>query len=223
MTFSPASADRSSDGDLPLSPDFRALIASDRVNARLRRALAERALPVEPPEGPTALDRVELATLRAVVARVVPQPPGAADLAVRIASRLASGEGDGWRFAILPADDEAYRRALRTLDAVARHRHARPLSELPGPEIDALLQALEARALPTDGAELDADGMVRWFEDLRASAVQAYMALPSTLDRIGFSGIGAGGDGGALRGFTHFGIGREEDWEPRAHATEVAS
>ena len=205
-------------GDLPVSAAYGALLASDRVNARLRHALEERARPVEAADGDRALDPPALAALRAIVRRVLPQDDGAADLAGRIDARLASGRGDGWRYAVLPDDADAYRQALRTLDEAATRRHGRAVADLAEDEVDALLRAVADGSLAPDGpASPGAEAFRRWFEDLRADLVRTYMALPSTLDRIGFSGIGAGGDGAALRGFARFGIGLEEEWEPRAH------
>jgi hypothetical protein len=210
--------DASRAGDLPLSPAYRALLQSDRVNARLRTALLARGEAGPPADGSGVLDGPGRAALRAILARVVPQPPGAPDLAAPIEARLASGRGDGWRYDVLPADAKAYRAALRMLAAAATRRHGHGIAALPGEAVDALLRAAEDGSLAAEpGAELDGEALARWFEDLRADAVRTYMALPTTLDRIGFSGIGAGGDGAALRGFTRFGIGIEEGWEPRAH------
>ncbi len=36
-----------------------------------------------------------------------------------------------------------------------------------------------------------------WFEDVRAQAARLYVAHPATLARMGYSGIGYGGDGAA--------------------------
>lgn len=69
--------------------------------------------------------------------------------------------------------------------------------------------------VPEDG--LDAEEMSLWFEDLRGDAVRIYLAHPASLARIGFSGIGAGGDDAeTLPGFVRVGIGDPEPWEPSA-------
>ena len=63
----------------------------------------QRAEPDDPAYQPRALDPVGLAILRAACARVLPQESGGTiDFAARIDARLASGAGDGWRFARLP-------------------------------------------------------------------------------------------------------------------------
>ncbi|MCJ2033420.1 alpha/beta hydrolase [Methylobacterium sp. J-068] len=193
---------------------YAALIRSERVNARLRAALLARAEPDDPAYRPRALDPVGLAILRAACARVLPQEgAGHIDLAARIDARLASGAGDGWRFVRLPPDAEAYRLALRTLDAAARASHAKPFVTLDGAAQDALLRSLEAGEV---AGALDAEQMVLWFEDLRADVARTYLAHPVALARMNFGGIGAGGDTFPLPGFHAVGIGEREDWEPSA-------
>lgn len=129
-----------------LPPAFAALIGSDRVNTRLRTTLRER---MREPDGPFCLEPDERAALAACLDRVLPQAgPGKIDLARRIDARLASGTGDGWRFAALPPDAEAYSRALRTLDGAAREAHGRPFTALGGPEQDALLTRAASGDLP---------------------------------------------------------------------------
>ncbi|MHB2206904.1 alpha/beta hydrolase [Methylobacterium sp. CM6257] len=202
-------------------PAYAALIASDRVNSRLRAALAERAGPDDPGFRPEALDPVELALLRAVLARVLPVPD--LDLAARLDRRLATGAGDGWRFSALPPDANAYRAGLRTLDAGARAAVGKPFVVLDPESQDALLTLLQRGDLNVPdplGGRLDADQMRFWFEDLRADAARLWLAHPAALARIGFSGIGAGGDRPAaiadgLPGFREVGLDAPEPWEPR--------
>ena len=209
-------------------PAYAELIASERVNSRLRAALHERAEPDDPAYQPRALDPVELAILRAACGRVLPVP--GLDLAARLDARLASGSGDGWRFVALPPDAEAYRAALRTLDAAARAAHGRPFRVLDGPNQDALLTLAERGTLTVPeslGGRLDGDRMRFWFEDLRADAVRLWMAHPAALARVGFSGIGIGGDrpgqlADGLPGFHRVGLDAPEPWEPRATGGEAA-
>lgn len=204
-----------------IPPGYADLIASDRVNSRLRSALNERAAADDPAYTPQALDPVELAILRAVFARVL--PVAGLDVAARVDARLAAGGGDGWRFMALPADDKAYRAALRTLDAAARATHERPFVVLAGDRQDALLtlaQKGELTAPPSLGGRLDADRMRFWFEDARADAARLYLSHPAALARLGFSGIGAGGDSPApiaqgLPGFANTSLDTPEPWEPK--------
>ncbi|MFC6790481.1 alpha/beta hydrolase [Methylobacterium komagatae] len=201
--------------------EYASLIASDRVNSRLRDALLDRAKPDDPAYAPKALDAVELAILRAVFARVL--PVSGLDAAARLDARLATGSGDGWRFATLPPDAQAYRDASRTLDAAARAAHDRPFVVLDEAQQDALLTLAQKGDLTVGsslGGRLDAAQIRFWFEDARSDAVRLYLAHPAALARIGFSGIGAGGDrpepiASGLPGFVRTGLDSPEPWEPR--------
>ena len=202
---------------------YRALIDSDRVSARTRALLLDRARPDDPGYVPRCMSVEQLAVLRAAIDRVLPQPAAARiDLAARIDRLLASGTGDGWRFALLPPDAEAYRAGLSTLDRQAQAAHGRHFVALDPDEQDALLERAAAGTL---GAEpepeakaglLDASQMRLWFEDLRAESVKAYVAHPATLARMGYGGIAYGGDGPRKSGFSRIGAGEREAWEPVA-------
>ena len=205
-----------------VDPAYRALIDSSRVSARTRSLLLDRARPDDPGYVPVSMSVELLAVLRAVTDRVLPQPAGARiDLAARIDRLLASGTGDGWRYAALPPDAEAYRAGLRTLDQQALAAHGQRFAGLDGAAQDALLQRAAAGTLGAEGGQpaaglLEAPQMRLWFEDLRAEATKGYVAHPATLARIGYGGIAYGGDGPRKSGFTRIGAGEREAWEPVA-------
>ena len=92
---------------------YRELMESDRVSPRTREVLEQR---LAGPGKTEVLTDAQLITLRALCARVVPQAKGI-DVAGTIAARLASGKGDGWRYAVLGEDPEAYRVGLDGLAA----------------------------------------------------------------------------------------------------------
>lgn len=164
------------------------------------------------------LTSAERDVLRAVARRIAPQPDShAIDLAARVEAGLTSGEGDGWRFAALPSDQDACRGGLEALEGAARSSHGAGFPELSPEAQDALLQAIAGGGLKTE-AGLDAAQLRRWFEDLRADVVRRYVAHPATLARIGYSGIGYGGDGERKQGFHAIGPGERESWEPVPHA-----
>ncbi len=204
---------------------WRALLGSDRVSARTRTVLLARARPDRAAAAGRVLSEPGMATLRLMLDRVVPQPGGTRiDLAARVDAVLAAGVGDGWRMAQLPPDAEACAAGLATLDAAAG---AAGFAGLGDAAQDALLAraaggTLDAGAVAraTDGTaggpRLDAARMRLWFDDVRSMAVRAYVSHPATLARMGYSGIGYGGDGPRLEGFVRLGIGAREDWEPVA-------
>jgi pimeloyl-ACP methyl ester carboxylesterase len=196
---------------------YRALIASDRVGAKTREALLARSNPDESAYVPSAIDVPSFETLRAVLARVIPQDADShIDLAARIDTQLHCGTGDGWRFDVLPTDREAYRAALRTLDAVAHREHGQRFEHLDAAQQDDLLARVAEHRLESSSVGLGAQQMYSWFEELRADAVKAYLADLRTLAHIGYSGIANGGDGMAKSGFARVGLGEREAWEPIA-------
>lgn len=173
------------------------LIHSDRVSAKTREALVERAAPDQPDYAPQVMEAATFTTLRAILARVLPQDR--IDLGQRIDKALAAGESDGWRFAVLPADAEAFRQNL------------------------AALGGFEAKSIEAQDAELEAiaagdhgEPLKRWFEDLRGQATMIYVSHPSTFARMGYSGIAYGGDELNRPGFHAIAPGEREPWEPVA-------
>ncbi|WP_368499044.1 alpha/beta fold hydrolase [Herbiconiux sp. A18JL235] len=189
-----------------------ALIASSRTSSRTRGILARRALADDPAYQPAVLTPGALHTLRAIADRVVPQQHPAIDLAARLDAQLDRGDGDGWRNAELPADPEAYARALEGLDGFA---------DLDADEQDARLRELaEARFAPV-GARLSASHLASWFEDARADLVRLWLAHPASLARVGFDGFATGGDGPRKTGFRILSAGTREPWEPGAGPSRV--
>jgi pimeloyl-ACP methyl ester carboxylesterase len=171
-------------------------IASERVSPKTREVLEARMRPPAISEG--ALNAVQLATLRALLDRVVPQDEPKLDLAAYVLERLAKGKGDGWRYDVLPSDAQAYREGLDRLAAAG-------FLTASFAERDAMLRQLAADT---------GSAVARWFEEVRSDAVVAYMAHPATLARIGYSGIGVGGANTAYKGYVTIGPNERESWEP---------
>ncbi|MCJ1689402.1 alpha/beta hydrolase [Rathayibacter sp. VKM Ac-2927] len=177
-------------------------IRSARTTSRIRALFAERLLADDPAYAPAALTPAQLATLRAVADRVVPQgDDGRIDLAARVDAQLAAGRGDGWRNADLPSDPEAYRLGLDALGGV---------DGLSPEEQDARLEALGTEPLGAFSAEQ----AKAWFEDCRNDLVRQWLAHPASLARIGFDGYATGGDALPLLGFTALGADAHDTWEP---------
>ncbi|RYF33959.1 MAG: alpha/beta fold hydrolase [Comamonadaceae bacterium] len=182
---------------------FVALIASDRVSRRVRAALAVRAIADDVDYAPRVLSPRQLETLRAVAERVVPQGVPSIDLAARVDAQLAAGKADGWRFANMPQDREAYEMAL---DGLAE------FAGLTEPAQHAWLIRMADGEF--EGSAFSAGQMQRWFEDLRADLVRHWTAHPATMARIGFDGFANGGDGPRKQGFERLAANEREPWEP---------
>ncbi len=192
---------------------YRALMETGRVSSRTRDILLERGKPDDPHYRPAALDAEAFATLRAVLDRVVPQDGAEPiDLAARLDRQLAAGGGDGWRFAILPPDIDAFRSALRTIADASLRRSGAAFAEFDGDARDEMLARIADGSF--EGGRLSGEQMRAWFEDLRAEAAKAYVAHPQTLARMGYAGIANGGDGEPKSGFALIGPGEREPWEP---------
>ncbi len=192
----------------PVPESYLRFLESDRVSPKTREVAMARI--ADPTGAPSVFTPEELDTLRAVLARVIPQELGEEiDLAARLDGQLATGKGDGWRYDVLPNDAQAYRVGLQTLDGLARELHGPPFAALGFAHQEALLAAI-SELKPA------APQMARWFEDLRADAAAAYMSHPATLARAGYSGFGVGGADTPHRGFVQIGVGDVEEWEPRA-------
>lgn len=186
-------------------PEQAALIASDRVTARVRGALARRAVADDPAYAPQVLTPDQLATLRAVADRVVPQGDNAIDLAARVDARLAAGAGDGWRPTRLPDDVTAYRLALAALAG---------FEDLDPDAQDDLLQAVADGRHAPPGSALSAEQLALWFEDARDDLTKQWVTHPATAAALGFDGFADGGDRTGRIGFVRLGADDADPWEP---------
>ena len=191
--------------------EYLRLIESDRVSPATRKVLLERAKADDPEYVPLTVDAHGLVTLRAVMARMIPQEGEAIDLAARIDTMLANGGGNGWRYEVLPEDGIAIRIGLAVLDETAQQRFGRDFAVLEPEEQDSILADAVNGTLPRNVLD-----MGRWAEELLSYAAEMYMAHPGTFARIGYSGIGDGADAATQKGFVLIGIGEVEEWEPQA-------
>ena len=185
---------------------YREFLDGDRVSEPTREVLRRRM--EGPPVSDGVLNAAQQRTLRAMLARVVPQVKGEEiDLVGFVVARLASGRGDGWRYAVLPEDAQAYREGLDRLIE-------KNFEEMDLEQQDTVLAKLAAKVGSVDA---------RWFEEVRGDAVAAYAGHPATLARWGYSGFGVGGAYTEHRGFVDFGVNSREAWEPVAIAPAAAA
>ncbi len=190
----------------PVNDEYRKLIESPRVSSQTQTVLLDRLVPDGLNYEPLVLSPDEFATLRAVLDRVVPQGDCKIDLAAGLDKTLAEAKGDGWRYAILPSDLEAYRIGLKLLSEFSAKLSAVPFFRLSHGAQDSLLNAITCGRLCSPKLDLKL-----WFEDLRAEATKIYVSHPHTLANIGYSGIADDPNG-----FVLIGIGQREEWEPKS-------
>ncbi|MDY0959093.1 alpha/beta fold hydrolase [Sphingomonas sp. CFBP8993] len=196
-----------------LPPGFVRLLDSDRVSQRTRTAMLARTRPVA--DRDAGWTDTELTTVVALVAHVLPDCRDARDLARRIGAGL-NGAGDGWRFADLPPDREAWTRGLATLDTLGGG-----FTTLDHAAQAALLERIAAGdAGSEDDTRLSAHQMMLWFQDVRAEIVRQWMATPAAMAAIGYDGFAVGGDGPRKQGYTRTAAADIEQWQ---HAPETTA
>lgn len=192
------------------------LIASERTSARTREAMTRRLRrSLDWNHTPEVFTPAAFHTLRALAEAVVPQ--AGFDLAACVDAQLQRNKGDGWRYATLPDDPEAWKQGLRSLDAAAERAHGVAFVALYPEQQRALLeQAQRAELGPglldrlhlRSGSDLyTAEAMQRWFEDVRAEFTRLYMADPRVMDRLGYTGFADD------LGFTAIQLGQKEEFE----------
>ena len=171
----------------------RDLAATDLTTPPTRRVLQERA--AWRSQGPQFFTPDEMRTLAALCDAMVPQDgpddPGGGryrvDIAGEMDRRVGNGGGNGWRYADLPGDGEAYRRGLAAFDDVAGgafHEKSR------GERLKILT---DIRAGDGEGPAWQSRGLVakRVLEEWLAEAVEIYYSHPgggqADLGYVGFA------------------------------------
>ena len=160
------------------------------------------------PEAGDVLTAQQVATLRALADRVVPQPrhrPPVNTVAILL-DKLASDAGDGYRHHLLPPLREAWRQGLDALGREAQARHHAPFASLDAGELDALLGDVEDGKV---GVECwgDLPPRVFWNWRMLPDLVTAYYAHPSAWSAMGFGGPAS------PRGYVRLAADRRDPWE----------
>ena len=175
-------------------------------NDQTRRVIDQR-LALDP-EAHGFFTDAEWATLKAVCARIIPQPAERTTPApvAALVDQKMRGHGDGYRDARMPPMGEAWRRGLAAIEAEAQGRHGRPFHELSGTEQDGLLTAVQ-QGYASDAAWGDMKPGLFFAKRVLADCVGAYYGHPAAWSEIGFGGPAA------PRGYVRMDIGRRDPWE----------
>ncbi|MFK3891278.1 alpha/beta fold hydrolase [Sphingomonas sp. NPDC079357] len=191
-----------------LPAGFVRLLGSERVSRRTRAAMLGRTRPL--PEQATGWSAAQLEAVTALVAQVLPDLGADRALATRVGATV-HGPGDGWRFADLPPDPDAWAHGLASLDALTGG-----FAALTAPEQQDWLTRIDAGQAGTD--LLSPAQMTLWFQDVRAEIVRQWMATPAAMAAIGYDGFAVGGDGPRKQGFVRTAANDIEQWQ---HAAET--
>lgn len=167
------------------------------IDARLALTIDESVL------GPT-----RTATLRAIVARIVPQPSNRTPVnaAAMVISKISSDDGDGYRPAGLPRLPDAWTAALDAIEAEARERYGSAFASLGTEDADTLLRGVEAGTC-AHAAWNELSSKLFWDWRLIPDIVSAYYAHPSAWSAMGFGGPAA------PRGYVRLEANRRDGWE----------
>lgn len=147
--------------------------------------------------------------LRAACDRLIPQPErgrDAVDIAGSIDRELAEGRGNGWRYASMPLDGEAYQDGLRGIDETAWAVFGALFPQLDPARQDAVLAEIQA-GHPA-GAAWTSMPAQRFFEELLVLAAETYYAHPIAQEEIGYAGMAD------ARGWQAIGLDEREVHEP---------
>lgn len=160
------------------------------------------------PERHSFCNDAEWRNLKALCARIVPQPQDRPPppVAALVDEKLAENAGDGFRPADLPPLREAWRKGLAALDREARREGVPRFADLEASAQDDLLrrvQAGEVAAAAWDGLPPAAFFKGRVLPDI----VAAYYALPCAWNEIGFGGPAS------PRGYVRMTYDRRDPWE----------
>lgn len=190
----------------------RAVLDTDLVTSPTAAALKQRLGPVNAHVG--LLDERGLALLDAVCGQLIPQNDRAApiDIAGRLHSRVATGGGDGWRYAVLPADGIALRDGVTGIDESALVLTGHGFVELSDDQRDTVLAAVQSGVAPGGTwARIDPK---RWFEELLVAITAIYYSHPLAQEEIGYLGMAD------AHGWGEVGLGARAPFEPVAGRSE---
>ncbi|MGH7025506.1 MAG: gluconate 2-dehydrogenase subunit 3 family protein [Caulobacteraceae bacterium] len=174
-------------------------------NEPTRRAIEAR---LAPPPGPRFFSKAEWATLEAVCDRIIPQPSGRPKVPLPdyVDQKLCENRLDGYRYADLPPQGEAWRKGLAGLEAAARQVHDAPFDQLTGEQQDSLLRRMQHGDLK--GAAWRGMACKAFFaRRLIPDITHAYYAHPTAWSEIGFGGPAS------PRGYVRLKLNRRDPWE----------
>jgi gluconate 2-dehydrogenase gamma chain len=169
--------------DLQGAAKALAFLKKLNMTAPTRRALQERLM--RPPVAqPRYFNQTEFKLLQSVCARLLAHTTceTTIDVAGAIDTRLADGEGNGWRYADLPPDAAAHRLGLQGIDEAAQAQFQLDFVQLKTAQQDVVLLAIQRGEV--DGGVWRTVRAQRIFENLLAGAAEAYYAHPLAQQEI---------------------------------------
>lgn len=149
----------------------------------------------------------EADTLRALASCLFPVDGGAlpTDFVSPIDKRLADGNSDGWRYDILPPDDQMWSFALRGFDQTGQALYGRDFTACSPTEQDAVLHSVHECSPP--GEVWQTLSPKRVWEEILAELSELYYSQAQAQAQIGCVSFAD------ARGWHEIGLNKREGWE----------
>jgi Gluconate 2-dehydrogenase subunit 3 len=170
-------------------PDFSTLAQQKFWDTKTREVILDRLNNVPP----IRFFTIEEARLLEVICdHIIPQTDRDAAHKIPIVpwidKRLFENRHDGYRYADMPPDREAFRLGFQAIQEIAWHLHGRSFEELLPLEQDRILKALHDSKPPAGEAIWKRLPVHRFWMMLVQDCVEVYYAHPWAWDEIGFGG-----------------------------------
>lgn len=163
----------------------------------------------------------EARTMEAVVDRIMPQedrtPARRIPLLPSIDERLYTDRIDGYRYADMPSDREAYRIGVRAFEQMAQALYGRGFGELGTREQEEILKSIQEGKPQAAQDEWKKMNIDRFWSMLVSDVCGVYYAHPWAWDEIGFGGPAY------PRGYMRLEEGEPEPWEVNEQRYEWAA
>jgi Gluconate 2-dehydrogenase subunit 3 len=170
-------------------PDFSTLAQQKYWDAKTREVILERLSNVPAIRFFTV---EEARFLEVICDHILPQTDRDAAHKIPIVpwidKRLFENRHDGYRYADMPPDREAYRLGFQAIQEIARHLHGHNFEELLPLEQDQILKALHDNKPPAGEAIWKRMPVRRFWAMLVQDCIEVYYAHPWAWDEIGFGG-----------------------------------
>ncbi|MBV8812543.1 MAG: gluconate 2-dehydrogenase subunit 3 family protein [Acidobacteriaceae bacterium] len=189
-------------------PGYSTLGQKGYWDATTRRAVEDRVYNVPPIRFFT---EDELLTITVACERILPQsdrlPARRIPIVPHIDERLYKNEIDGYRFAGMPSDRDAYRLGIRAIEDMARSIHKQPFVDLEPLKQDFILKSLHDGKPLVPHKVWEAMSVSRFWHMIVQDCVSAYYSHPWAWDEIGYGGPAY------PRAYTRLENGLPEPWE----------
>jgi Gluconate 2-dehydrogenase subunit 3 len=170
-------------------PDFSTLAQQRFWDAKTRQVILDRVHNVPPIRFFTV---EEAKFLETICDHIIPQTDRDGTHKIPIVpwidKRLFENRHDGYRYADMPPDREAYRLGFQAIQEIAWRLHGCCFEELPPLEQDRILKALHDGEPPAGDAIWKRVPVHRFWMTLVQDCVEVYYAHPWAWDEIGFGG-----------------------------------